>query len=198
MAQMLYQGHGSYRFITNEKKVIYVDPYAGKGYDMIPDLVLVTHEHFDHNHLELLNITRETKVIRSRDCHYDESYQSYNLGWCQVQAVPAMNAHHDPKVCVGYFLCFDGLRIYCAGDTSYTAYMENELPQLHLDYAILPTDGIYNMSAEQAARCADLIKAKHSIPVHTDPNSLFSHRIADRFRPKAGRLVLEPGQEIEL
>jgi len=34
MPKLLHQGHGSYRFIANDERVIYVDPYAGKGYDI--------------------------------------------------------------------------------------------------------------------------------------------------------------------
>ncbi len=34
MAELLYQGHGSYRIVSNEGVVIYVDPYAGEGYHM--------------------------------------------------------------------------------------------------------------------------------------------------------------------
>ena len=30
MAELLYQGHGSYRIVSNEGVVIYVDPYAGE------------------------------------------------------------------------------------------------------------------------------------------------------------------------
>ena len=30
---LLYQGRGSLRVVTNEGKVIYIDPYAGDGYD---------------------------------------------------------------------------------------------------------------------------------------------------------------------
>ena len=35
MAKLLYQGHGSYRITTGEGKVIYVDPFAGEGYDPV-------------------------------------------------------------------------------------------------------------------------------------------------------------------
>ena len=49
MAELLYQGHGSFRICTAAGAVIYVDPFAGDGYDRAADLVLVTHEHYDHN-----------------------------------------------------------------------------------------------------------------------------------------------------
>ena len=53
MAELLYQGHGSLRFQTNKGTVIYLDPYAGEGYNLPADLVLVTHGHHDHNVITL-------------------------------------------------------------------------------------------------------------------------------------------------
>lgn len=53
MAKLLFQGHGSYRITTNDGVVIYVDPFLGSGYDKEADIILVTHEHNDHNHVEL-------------------------------------------------------------------------------------------------------------------------------------------------
>ena len=34
MPKLLYQGHGSFRLTGNDGFVIYVDPYAGEGYDI--------------------------------------------------------------------------------------------------------------------------------------------------------------------
>ena len=39
--RLLYQGHGSLRIVTGEGKVIYVDPYAGDGYDLPADLIRI-------------------------------------------------------------------------------------------------------------------------------------------------------------
>ncbi len=47
-AKLLYQGHASMRITTVEGKVIYVDPFAGEGYDVPADLILMTHGHYDH------------------------------------------------------------------------------------------------------------------------------------------------------
>ena len=53
MATLLYQGHGSLRVTTDRGNVIYIDPFAGAGYDAPADLILVTHQHPDHNRTEL-------------------------------------------------------------------------------------------------------------------------------------------------
>ena len=40
MAKLLYQGHGSFRLVSEKGTVVYVDPYVGEGYDLEADLVL--------------------------------------------------------------------------------------------------------------------------------------------------------------
>lgn len=53
MAKLLYQGHGSLRLISEAGMVIYIDPFIGEGYDIPADLILVTHQHHDHNQIDL-------------------------------------------------------------------------------------------------------------------------------------------------
>ena len=72
-----------------------------------------------------------------------------------------------------------------------------ELAKQALDYAILPTDGVYNMDVEEASRCAAIIGAKHSIPIHMKPGGIFDKETADKFRA-AGKLIVLPGEKIEL
>ena len=56
---LLYQGHGSLRIVTCEGKVIYIDPYAGEGYDLSADLILITHGHQDHTAVRLIREQNE-------------------------------------------------------------------------------------------------------------------------------------------
>ena len=67
MAEMLYQGHGSYRFALDGGTVVYVDPFAGEGYDMPADLVLVTHEHADHNQVDKMPHAEGCSIVRAKD-----------------------------------------------------------------------------------------------------------------------------------
>lgn len=194
MNQLLYQGHGSYRITTEGGKVIYVDPYAGEGYDVPADLVLVTHEHYDHNALEKIVFKDTTQVIRSAQALENGQYRTFDLGWIQIQAVQAYNKNHSKESCVGYILNWDGICLYASGDTSRTEEME-ALPSL--DYALLPVDGVYNMDAEEAVRCAALFQARYVIPIHTKPGALYDRQVAERFKAP-NRLLIEAGETIEL
>ncbi len=88
----------------------------------------------------------------------------------------------------------DGKKIYAAGDTSKFDRMR-EFRLFHIDLALFPTDGIFNMGPEEAAECAELCGAKQAIPIHTKPGSLYSRKVAERF-DFPGRILLEPGETI--
>ena len=197
MAKLLYQGHGSYRITSNDGMVIYIDPFAGKGYDVPADLILVTHEHHDHNVVDKMPHAAGCTVIRARDALQGGVYGFFEVGKTLIQAVQAYNKNHPKDECVGFVLSVDGVKVYAAGDTSETQDMHMLLPQMGLDYALLPGDGIFNMGMEEASRCAEIIGAKHSIPIHLKPGGLYSERKAARFHAE-GKLLVRPGETIEL
>lgn len=197
MSKLLFQGHGSYRITTNEGVTIYVDPFLGDGYDVPADIILVTHEHNDHNHVELPLKKESTIIIRQGDLKVGTIYNKTHVCGVEIEAVEAYNKNHDKSCCVGYVLRFDGITLYASGDTSLTEDMKNKLPNYNIDYALLPIDGIYNMDAGGASVCADYIKARHTIPIHMKPMELFDIDSANRFIHKS-RLIVRAGEEIEL
>lgn len=197
MAKLLYQGHGSYRITTDSNYVIYVDPFAGEGYDVPADLILVSHEHRDHNVVELVTLKSEGKIYRSSDLMVNGEYKTIVLNGIKIEATPAYNKNHAKNQCVGFLISLDNLKIYAAGDTSKTNYMSEKLAKDKIDYAILPIDGVYNMDVKEASECAKIIGAKHDIPVHMKPGALFDEETANAFHSK-GRMILKPGMEVRL
>ncbi len=196
MPKLYYQGHGSFRLISDKSIVIYVDPFAGDGYNRNADLILITHHHNDHCHPELVPKKSGCKIITDREAIKEGVYGSFRVRGVRVRALPATNEYHDPRECVGYLITMDGLKIYAAGDTSETDAM-SELILQRLDYCLLPVDGTQNMNPISASICAARIGARHSIPIHTKYGSLFDEGIARQF-DVPGRLIVRPGQEIEL
>lgn len=197
MAKLLYQGHGSLRIVTAQGSTVYLDPYAGDGYDLPADLILITHEHPDHNQIVLVQQKPECQIIRSTDMLVNGEYLTKECCGIKIRSVPAYNRMHEKESCVGYLLQTDGVRLYFAGDTSTTEYMSEVLGRENIDYAFLPTDGYYTMDIEEALRCVKMIGAKHSIPIHMAPGKLFDGEKAKAFLTESA-LILEPGEEIQL
>ena len=196
MATLLYQGHGSLRVTTDRGNVIYIDPFAGAGYDAPADLILVTHQHPDHNRTELPARQPGCVVWQNSDALKNGEYRTLRLDFAVAEAVEAYNHHHKREECVGYILTVDGKTVYFAGDTGQTGQM-SRMAERRLDYAVLPIDGVYTMDLPEAIRCAGLIAAGHTIPVHMAPGALFDPKRASRFTVP-GALIVAPGEEIRL
>ena len=197
--RLLYQGHGSLRIVTSEGKVIYIDPYAGEGYDLTADLILVSHGHQDHNAVNLIRSrSKDCRIIYNTDALVNGKYQTYDLGYATVEAVQAgNNRNHDIKVCVGWLITLSGgVSVYATGDTSTTDQMA-ELAERGIHYAFFVCDGRFNMDMDEAIACAKTVKAQHSIPYHMAPGALFDQKRAEMF-DVPGRLILPAGQEITL
>ena len=208
MAKLLYQGHGSFRLTGDNGLVIYVDPYAGEGYEIPADVILVSHQHGDHNKIELIPQKEDCCIFSNREAiegyrgenepywHMRMHLDDYDDEDFLVESVEAYNKNHDPGECVGFIITVDGIKIYASGDTSKTVQME-EFAEMELDYAILCGDGVYNMDLEEAAECARIIGAKHNIIIHLKPKVLFDRERAEQWNAP-NKIIIEPNEEIAL
>ena len=197
--RLLYQGHGSLRIVTGDDKVIYIDPYAGEGYDLPADLILVSHGHPDHSAVDLIKNRNEgCQVIYHTDALVDGEYRIFDLGFATVEAVQAgNNRNQDINECVGWLVTLPGeISVYATGDTSTTEQMA-ELADRDIHYAFFVCDGRFNMDMEEAIACANLVQARHSIPYHMAPGALFDRERAELF-DVPGQLILSDGEEIIL
>jgi len=176
MPKLFYQGHGSFWLTSDDKTVIFIDPFIGEGYDIPADIILITHQHPDHNQIDLITQKPGCEIISNVEAMAGGKHNTFTILGIEIEAVEAgYNQGHAPDDSVGFIITIDGLKLYFCGDTSKTPQMET-LKARELDYAFLCADGHYNMGLEEAAECASLIGAKHNVPVHLNPGELLTEK----------------------
>ncbi|MCX5801914.1 MAG: MBL fold metallo-hydrolase [Candidatus Eisenbacteria bacterium] len=167
-------GHDCFRIDT--ENVIYLDPLELKQGAASADIILVTHDHFDHcSPADVAKIQKKgTVIVTTADCAKKLSGETkivkpgdkITVKGVTIEAVPAYNIdkkfHTKDKGWVGYIITVGGTRIYHAGDTD----LIPEMKTFKADIAFLPVSGIYVMTAEEAAKAADAIKPQMAIPMH--------------------------------
>jgi len=197
MARLLYQGHGSFRLISSDGVVMFIDPFIGTGYDIPADIILVSHQHEDHNQIGLITQKGNCTIISNVEALEGGKHNSFKILDIGIEAVEAgNNAGHSLEDSVGFIVTIDGLQLYFSCDTSKTDQMSTFAAR-SLDYAFLCADGFYNMNLVEAAECARIIGAKHNVPVHLKPGELFDLGMAESF-DAPNRLIIAAGEELEL
>ena len=166
-------GHDAIRI--DGTTVVVVDPFRISSAKPA-DLILITHEHFDHNSPEdvakiqkkdsiivtdatsATQLKGEIKVVAPGD--------KLSVKGVEIEVGPAYNTNKNfhPKSAghLSFVFKLDGVRYYHAGDTD----MIPEMKQLEVDIAFLRVSGTYVMTAEEAVQAAKTISPKIAIPMH--------------------------------
>lgn len=190
-------GHASMKIKTADGKIIYIDPFASGDYSDSADIILVTHGHSDHNQINLVPQKQTCMVITYVESNIGGVYQSFNADGIKIYSVAAYNQNHNINQCVGYVIEFNGIKLYHAGDTGNIPEMA-ELADSNITYALLPVDGVFTMSPEEATDAAEMIQANYSIPMHTEPTpDNYNEDNVARFTPD-NRLLVRNGETIAL
>lgn len=181
MNEMLTQNidwlnHASFR-LRGKDVTIYVDPWKIEGKPQDGDIILVTHDHYDHLSMEDVN-----KVAKPDAVVVIPSVALAKVDWpnrlgvspgetlavkgISINVVRSYNTNKDfhprSQEWVGYIVELDGVRIYHAGDSDVIDEMDN----VSCDVALLPVSGTYVMTADEACEAVRRIGPKAAIPMH--------------------------------
>ena len=173
--------HSSIR-IETEAGVVYIDPFKIEGEPKDADIILVTHDHYDHFSPEdIAKICKEGTVLAAplnmaekaaqvkdlvASVESVEPGKSYEIKGLKIETVPAYNVlkpfHSKKAGWVGYIIIDKDKRIYIAGDTD----VNEDIVNVSCDVALVPIGGTYTMDAKAAARLINMIEPKVAIPTH--------------------------------
>lgn len=158
-------------------KTIYIDPFKIEKESHDADIILITHDHYDHYSSEDIEkvATNETIIVapktvkvlsKMRNVIQVEPNNAYEIEGIKVETIPSYNInkqfHPKDNEWVGYIIEIESTRYYIAGDTDITT--ENK--QVKCDVAFVPVGGTYTMNYEEAAELVNTIKPKIAIPTH--------------------------------
>ena len=174
-------GHDSFRL--DGSSTVYIDPWKLRAGAPRADLVLVTHDHFDHfsphdiarvatPRTTLIGPASVTAQVEGVAAVTLSAGETATVGGVTVTAVPAYDVdkfrqpgevfHPRAAGGLGYIVELDGRRIYHAGDTDAIP----EMREVRCDVALLPVSGTYVMTAEEAAEACRMISAAAVVPMH--------------------------------
>lgn len=143
---------------------VVVDPHDGRSIGVKPpslraDLVLISHDHFDHNAIRVV----KGDYIVIKDC------APRKIKGIEVRGV---NAFHDDvqgekrgKVNIFQFT-MGGVRFCHLGDLGHML-SEEQLRELGpIDVLFIPVGGVFTLNGSQAQRLVRIIAPKVAIPMH--------------------------------
>jgi L-ascorbate metabolism protein UlaG (beta-lactamase superfamily) len=223
--------HAGFRIETGGGKILYIDPWIDNPLSPITlddvneaNLVLVTHDHFDHvgQSAEIIKKTGallvanvETARRMQDDFQIPEDKVCYfgygmNIGGQLVYegiTIIMTQAFHSTETGApcGYIITLEnGTTLFHAGDTGIYDSMKTFGELYKIDLAMLPIGSVFTMDPIQAAWAAKMISPRVVIPMHyktfpilvQEPSEFID--IAGREAPGVEVVVLNPGEEYTL
>ena len=182
--QIKWYGHDTFTLSFGGLTVC-IDPYQLEK-KIATDIVLVTHNHFDHlSNDDLQKVsTQKTTIISATECLSQikttnkqiigiDPNEEKIISGIKIKAIPAYNLdkinpetkkpfHPKEDKKIGFIITMNNSTFYHAGDSDYIPEMNGLSP----DVFFVPVSGTYVMTANEAANSILGVKPKLAIPMH--------------------------------
>ena len=162
MVELEFIGHACFKIKSKALNII-IDPFGDKvGYKFPKqtcDLLLTTHDHWDHHNIAGVNGYR---------LHID-SPGEYEIEGVFVYGIPA---YHDKKngtekgMITTFLVEVDGFSLLHLGDVAHELSQEFLEELTRVDVLMIPVGGKYSLDSELAAKVVSSIEPGYVVPMH--------------------------------
>ncbi|MDK6028016.1 MBL fold metallo-hydrolase [Ignisphaera sp. 4213-co] len=166
MVVIKWHGHACFEVVSSKGTVIVIDPHDGYSLGLKPpkvqaDIVLITHEHFDHNAYGVV-AKPSAKVI------------STFVGEKVIDdvIVKGVEAYHDRekgrrrgKISI-YKIVVDGVSLTHLGDLGHELDASYKNAVGDIDVLMIPVGGTYTIDSKAAWNVINVLTPKAVIPMH--------------------------------
>jgi len=202
--KLKYIEHACFRLILNDK-VIYFDPYKIPKDSEKADIVLASHDHYDHLDKQALkSIAKDSTImVLPKTCSLDfKNIKKLSVGEMieieklNISAVAAYNPnkrfHPKSNQWLGYIVSDKKINIYHAGDTDLIPEMKD---LKNIDIALIPVGDTYTMGFNEAADALNTFNPKNAIPMHHWGKNLNEFKkICERKGVQSNIIILKEGE----
>uniref|UniRef100_A0A7C4FIR1 Zn-dependent hydrolase n=1 Tax=Ignisphaera aggregans TaxID=334771 RepID=A0A7C4FIR1_9CREN len=166
MVLIRWHGHACFEIVTSKGTVIVIDPHDGYSLGLKPpqvqaDIVLITHEHFDHNaYAVVAKPSAQVLTMFVGEKSIDDVY------------VKGVEAYHDRekgkrrgRVSL-YKVVVDSIALVHLGDLGHELDEKYSKYLGGIDVLMLPVGGTYTIDHKSAWSVIGVLKPKTVIPMH--------------------------------
>ncbi len=194
-----WYGHAAFLLAAPDGKAVFLDPFGVPGPEMAArgiafayppirdvraDLVLVTHEHFDHNAADA--VAGGPQVIRARAGTFDTP----------IGKVTGIVGDHDAQAGTRrgmnaiYAFALDGMRVCHFGDYGQARLRDEQEAAIGtVDVLLVPVGGGPTVEAEAALELVRRLRPRYVVPMHYRTPAISFLDTADAFLDRLDRVV---------
>ncbi|KAA0003540.1 MAG: MBL fold metallo-hydrolase [Thermoplasmata archaeon] len=161
MIKIRWHGHSCFEFSNG--KTLVIDPHDGASIGISPpkaraDIILITHDHFDHNQARV--VEKEGSVVVK---------ESKKMNGIEIEAIKAYhdNERGNKRGEINMFkVSYDFLKFLHVGDLGHMLDEETIKKIDGIDMLFLPVGGVFTIDAKEAYEIAKKINTKIIVPMH--------------------------------
>ena len=186
-----WHGQSFFEIESSKGTHVAIDPHAIEAYgktEVTADVVLISHEHNDHNQVEVLKNAGRAKVIHGLRVNgkrldwnpIDESFRDIHIR--SVGSYHDTTAGSERGKNTIFVIEMDGLHIVHLGDLGHVL-SENTVRKIGpVDVLMVPVGGIYTINGSDAKKVVEQLKPRqYVLPMHYGTKAFDDVLPADEF-----------------